>query len=162
MNSSSGVKAFAVQYISIILIILTFIVGAFSSRIGASAGNNPDKVILAAEPVLNHGPGPVVGEFNIAQIFSPGLAKVDETKTHGLSEFLLNHDLQAQVQVTSDSAESIGLEATNQNMGLALARSVALYRHLLTRGVPANALEIWAGLGQSEDGIAVRIRQEQG
>lgn len=144
-NSSCGVKAFAVQYISIILIILTFIVGAFSGNI-SSANSAQQLAEKISTPVL-------VGQFELPSLFTDGEAVLEQRDNGALEQLLLSHDLKAEVRVGGGaSAEDNSENSNKRELELALARSVALYRHLLSLGIPKKSLEVWAqpaGLGNA-------------
>ncbi|RMG42261.1 MAG: hypothetical protein D6719_06875 [Candidatus Dadabacteria bacterium] len=122
---------FSLQYTSLILIILTFVIGAFAGeKIGANIkptaknGGNKQKVEVP------------IGTVEYNDLFPEKESRLNHAEAGAITEVLLNHDLSATI-IISSPPESGGIE-------LSLARSITLYRMLVKAKVPASALNILA------------------
>ena len=125
--SKAGEDAFALQYISLILIVLCTIVGSF--RLDAAK--------IAAE-VRSPSAKPA-GVLFYSDLFQTGESQIDETKLAAVSEFLLNHDISAKITVNLPQE----INDPELQITLGLARSRTVFHALQKSGVPVEALEVW-------------------
>lgn len=123
-------QAFALQYTSLILIILTFLVGAFIRP-------QLPHVASSADPVNSE--VAQLGTVSFSDLFID--ENLNDDIISALVLFASNHDVQLQIEVFG------GLEAEGDSqlrIAQAVSRSVALKRHFIDRGVPPQALDIRA------------------
>ena len=129
---------FWVQYTSLILIILTFIIAIFFAPDAFRKAEKQKPRII-----------PQVGELTLNNVFIAESSDLKTDAIQGLVFALTNHDLDSQIFVYGDSNE------------LALARSVMLYRELLKQGVPASAVTSYAAVSEErESQIKVHFYEE--
>ena len=125
-------RSFFLQYISLILIILTCVVGAFARDCLVDTPVKSERTVKKLiKPLKN------IGKLHLSGIFRPRESRLDEGVLEGVKEVLLSHDVRAQIQVNLEGEASSGLE-------LSIARSIALLHFFVAAGVPASALNIIA------------------
>ena len=123
---------FWVQYTSLMLIVLTFILAIFFA---------PDAFRKATrlEPIVT----PRVGQMELSNLFNADDGAIDSQILEGIVFALSNHDLDATLYVYGPSREE------------ALARSITIYKDLVGHGVPARAITSY---GVTEDSpIQVKV-----
>ena len=132
---SSAMRAFSTQFLSVVLIILTFIIGVFSSHHVKQAKHAVPVAAIKSNtltPAIEV-PERSFGSMNWGSLFSDQSAVLDSELLEPLSQVLRSHDILLRVTVAEDSPASIEL---------ALARSSSLLRYFLAQGIPPAALEI--------------------
>lgn len=136
-------QAFALQYTSLILIILTFLVGAFIRP-------HLPHVAASADPVISE--VKQLGSVSFRDLFIE--ENLNEDIIAALVLFASNHDVQLQIEVFG------GLEGAGDSqlrIAQAVSRSVTLQRHFIDRGVPPQALDIRASGGHASLQARVNI-----
>ncbi len=151
---ASAMRAFSAQYLSVVLIILTFIIGVFSGHhIQAAKVQQPQsqtkpEIVSPAIPV----PERNFGSMNWGSLFAPGSAEFDAESLRPLTQVLRSHDILLRVTVAADESERIEI---------GLARSSTLLRYFLAQGIPAHALEIVASEEQRPWQVQVEFWRER-
>lgn len=131
-------RAFAIQYLSVVLIILTFTLGVFSSH---KISRDRAKIALVqqqTQPVRTEPTLVSVGDVTFSNLFGAGSAELEPAVLESLVAVLRAHDLKAIFTVAGADSVSEG----NTSLGLALARGSTLYRVLQAESVPTEAFEI--------------------
>ncbi|MFM1847924.1 MAG: hypothetical protein RL417_1398 [Pseudomonadota bacterium] len=133
-------RAFTLQYTTLILIIITFIVGAFGGQ--KSEPLIREDVPPAVEPprseegsgvrAYRRVPSDIV---KIEHLFRPASVELDPAKAAALVTILRSHDIDAEIEVVADS-----MGDDDYRMALRQARS--LMRFLLDSGAPATAFQV--------------------
>ena len=149
--STARQQALFTQYITLMLIVLSFVVGSFALRRLAPSG----APVRSAEAVANLPALPARDEIVLPDLFAAGRSTVNQARGGALAELLLSHDLYVEVE----------LEAPDDSSGLTLAldRSHALLNFLEPRGVPPDAVAVFVrssgrrggGLGSETAGIRI-------
>lgn len=134
VSGSPAGRSFSTQYLSLILIILTFIIGIFSSH-------HLQQQRLALPVEVPNGaldsfpPTHAALEFN--DLFESGSAELRGARLSAIVSLLRAHDLDAEFIVRAD-------EGMASREALALARVSTLLRALTAEGVPLRALSVVA------------------
>lgn len=143
-----GPRAFAVQYTSLVLILLTFTIGAF----GAPARPEPAEPPEAPAEI----PGGTVmarmrplGGLRMNSLFERDTVEVNPDAADALAGVLSNHDVKVTITIYHLAREV--------NFGVARASSLA--QALAARGIPVSAAEIFAAEGDS-DAVEVTFGKE--
>lgn len=121
-------RAFFTQYVSLILIVLTFIMGAFA-RQGLEEAKIESGSQSPAKTAAEDAPAWLVSRHHYRDLFSGGDINIE--KASALAELLRNHDLNAEIEVIEQPS-----------LGLALRRSTGLLRYLLQENVPMHAVSV--------------------
>ncbi len=142
------------QYTSLVLIILTFVVGALSRPYEGGATQNVPPSLEANVTELRR-----INrlKFNIFGLNSSEEFRTDEIDA--LYFVLSNHDLNAEIDVYGDSAidpENSGSEL-DSNITLAVARAMTLLRHLVRMGLDPSTLRVRAKDGFESSQVIVRL-----
>ena len=147
MSAARGLNSrlFYMQYLSVILIILTMIVGSFASNAMRQQGAAllSQKVPAATAPIAG---------LAFDQVFRPGSGEVSKDNLAGLIQVLRSHDLDARIEVGADPG----------SFELGLARSIALQRFLSAAGIPVEALDVRTVANRAPDLVYVQLRKEPG
>jgi hypothetical protein len=139
-------RSSTIQYFSLIMIVLTFIVGSFarqklehsSALQTLHSGQNRRRVI--EEPRLS-------SELVYSDLVKDG--QVNQETAGALAELLKNHDLRMEIELSVSAG------------GQAAARSSSvLLRYLLEQGVPPEAVEVYAVSGRpgAYESAGARVR----
>lgn len=138
-------RSFSIQYLSLILIILTFTIGVFA---GHRVQADKRAVQAAAKPAMTSSTestmlvesGTPIGRMSLDTLFELGTSEVNADSFEPLVQTLLAHDLEANFVVASpgDAVDS------DSALAIALGRSAVLFRAFLDRGVPASAVQVLA------------------
>lgn len=129
--------AFTLQFTTLILIILTLIIGAFGVRRSspvmppAPASRGLDESSKDVTTV----PAPSDTIF-IEHLFRPASVEVDTAKALALAAVLNSHDIDAEIDVVPDSMGE-------EDYRLALRQASTLLNTLLDAGVPAAAFRVY-------------------
>ncbi|GEM_PF-3357497 len=107
---------FWVQYTSLMLLILTFVLAVFFAP-GAFVKTEQVKPRII----------PQLGSMEFSSIFEDSGSQLNKEELDGFIFALSNHDLNSEIYVYGDSIET------------ALSRSVVLYKQLINSGVPSTA-----------------------
>lgn len=157
-QGTAPMRSFSIQYLSLILIILTFTIGVFAAhKIDGDkrkiveeempppelAKNFPDQY---SEPTVAS-----IGAMNLDGLFVRGASEMDSVMVDSLAEVLLAHDIDAKFIVGTPK----DVAASDVALGIALGRSAVLFRALLERGVPSDAINVMAS--DEKEGPAVSI-----
>lgn len=135
-------KAFSVEYISLIVIILSFVLTTFSRQF---IPTNPVRFDGEVKSV------PLARRIEmtpIRRLFNQGSAAVNSGRLEALAALLRSHDLTLEVELYSPPSEYPGVVQGNP-LALSMARSVALSRYFARQGVPSDAVRIIARGKQS-------------
>lgn len=116
-----GTSGFNLQYVSLILIMLTIFVGfKIDNR-----SNNIKSSYVEEIPLKT---------INLKSLFIKDSAEVESSIAESIVYLLSNHDLQLTINLYDDSKKS----------GLALARAVSLSRFMQNSSVISSSYKIWA------------------
>ena len=150
LSPAAATQSFSMQYLSLILIILTFIIGVFAShhaqkqkylqRLGSSEASTSSVPKLPRIETF--------GSMQLPDAFAENTAILNVEAMEGLSQVLKSHDIRIQAEVADERSAS---------PSLAIARSATLSRFFLGRGVPSEALEIVAVEGIRPWQVEVRF-----
>jgi hypothetical protein len=156
-------RAFSVQYLSVILIILTFTIGVFSGHRAqkikhakaaaqqAKVQANLDKNTTVSDPAAI-----AIGAMDLTNLFMPESSELNAETFEPLASVLTSHDLSARFAISlSRNPESIDAE-----LGMALARSATLFRELVSRGVPAEALNVVTAEIEGDVPVSVTFKRD--
>lgn len=129
-------NSYNIQYIALILIILTFILGAFiSPRVKAGRqGALPVQVAAAARQAP-----PSIGKMALNDLFQAASTDLNQTEIYALTKFLTNHDVDADFEIGAGLTDN-----DSQGLQLALARGIRLRNALQKQGVPVEAFRVFA------------------
>ncbi|MDZ4785047.1 MAG: hypothetical protein SGJ02_03110 [bacterium] len=131
-------SAFWSLYISVIMIVLTFIITIFFAT---SSLKRTEEII----PILES----KVGDMNLKGVFKEDSSELIEDSLSGIIFALKNHDLAAKITIFANSD------------GLALSKSMVVYREFLKSGVPANAANVYAQVENSDSDLKVEFRESR-
>jgi hypothetical protein len=145
-------KAFYTQYTAVLLIILTFTIGAFQRTIQAELPINPAPVWA---------PRATVGSLDISRVFtSEGGVDPYAPQLAAIAEVLTQHDLNVRVVM---SVTDLGLKERSTNLRRARLRLESLRKFFVTKGVPESALVLATRLDESHaDTIRVEFIEAEG
>jgi len=127
-------NSFFSAYVSLILIVITFIL-AFFFRPDAFVKNieGDDGLSLLAEKIA------------IEQPFIEKTLKINPEAWSGIIFALKNHDLDAEIKVMADSDDE------------ALRAGVSIFRTLLGEGIPGRSLKVYGSTGQQSNAVLVKL-----
>lgn len=139
----ASARAFLVQYLTLMLIVLSFMVGAFVTK-----ATNQD-LVRSSESFIPSTPdhASVIDSFTL-ELFAAGEVSVAEAQAEALKTVFASHDLNAKIEVFSDSDKS-GSAAISQ----AMARALTVKRLLEIREIPEEAIRVF-GRGSGAGTIA--------
>ena len=146
-------QSYFLQYISLMLIIATLVVGAFLRGPTTVAGPAiaPElRQIKASEPRL-------IADLEYQDLFQGDDATLNLDKAEALRQVLQSHDIA--VRLTVFAPIKSGLSIVDPT-GLVLARSTALFRFLISAGVPAAAVRAEGSLKPSELQTHIQLFRE--
>lgn len=145
-------KAFYTQYTAVLLIILTFTIGAFQRTIQAELPIYPSPVWA---------PRATVGSIEISRVFtSEGGINNDAPQLHAIAEVLTQHDLNVRVIM---SVTDLGLTTGSTTLRRARIRLESLRKFFLAKGVPESAFVFATRLNESAaDSIRVEFIEAEG
>jgi len=136
-------RAFTLQYTTLILIIITFVVGAFGGhRRGESPTESPRTEGLVAPSAVEVSGGErdegrlPSDTIKIEHLFKAASVELDPAKAGALAAVLKAHDIDAEIDIVADSMGE-------DDYRLALRQGRALLRHLLDAGVPAPFFRVF-------------------
>jgi len=141
-----AVRSYSAQYVSLILIILTFTAGAFARQKFTTVREIQAVKLRRAEMSAARFQRPL-GVHNFAALFVAD--SLDENQAWALAEILKNHDLKAEIEVFFGG-----------DLFLAARNSVRLLDYLLNQGVKASAVEIVARKRETPN-LQVRVKWKQ-
>lgn len=146
MISKPRVSAFYLEYAGLVLILLTFITGAFCK---------PNFLDKEAEMPTKLNFQYKFHDLKLEELFIAGEARVDEARVGALAAFLSSHDLDAKIQLREKIATNVDRQlGTTPELGL--ARAVALARFLAQHGVPEDSVVVTT-IQSTESGPDVNI-----
>lgn len=138
--------SFTVQYTALILIILSFLIGAFIRPEGteiASKEKNKEVVVLDNAPKEKKKIKLTKLEFN--KVFLEGSDKLLPEELVGLTQLLLSHDLKAELTIYGSSTKLI------------LSRIAKLQDYLLEAGLPLSAYDVKAIKEKNLKQLSVKV-----
>jgi hypothetical protein len=141
-NLNSAEQSFALQYTSVIIIVLAFIIGSFVKPFLPPAEKEAKQVFVSVD----------LADLKYDNLFFNSSAKLKTNESEALAKFATAHDLNFNIQVYADNNNSEAESTT-----ISLARSIELYRFLLKQGVPYDAMHIIANTNKSEYQVAIKI-----
>lgn len=125
-------QTFSVQYTALILIVLTFILGAFI--------RGPEiEYPTPSQELKPLGPLTPAGSLSYGSLFQPNSSMVARGELDALITFLSNHDIKLDL--------ALFLEAElppTRAVELSLERSNVILRELIAAGIPPEALQVYA------------------
>lgn len=127
----------SVEYISLIVIILSFVVGVFSRQMQSAprgVTHSPSPAMINTRPLKT---------ITMRKIFSPGSAILRKRMVKPWAMLLARHDIKVSAVVGSGALSSAETDS-DKRWAMAIARSVSLRRFLEKEGVPSGALSIVA------------------
>lgn len=130
---------FSVQYTSLILILLTFLIGTFIKPEQVEAVHVP---VVEAKPVS-------LAVFNFKSIFEEGAATLNQDDLVGISEVLQQHDVEAEVELFDSSAT------------LLVARIMSLKTYFSDNGVLESAINITARQQEADMQLHITLTRSQ-
>jgi hypothetical protein len=150
-------RAFATQYIAIILIVLTFVIGTFARNKLATRPKvqEPPKVVVASPPMLPVVRTPssqFVGVLRVNDIFEQGSDILRPDMLQGLILVLKSHDLNARIDVFVED-----IQAKEAGLQLAVSRTISLQKFLKSEGIAPENFQIYANpkLGDGSQRVAL-------
>ena len=123
------------EYITVMVIILSFVVAVFSEQMHRNTRSEPRHTPAALK--INSRPVDVV---SMKRFFSAEGAQIHRRVVRPWAALLANHDLRVRAEINS----GLGRGNRDAQWSMALARTVSLRRFLEQEGVPADAIEIVA------------------
>lgn len=140
--TSDHEKIFVTQYTAVLMIILTFVVGAFSRPqqkvqppVALHSGNGSLPAIEGPLPPALAKP---IGTIVIANAFEQKSNNIDASQLEGVVAALRSHDIGVRFSITV-AASQIEREPAEAAL---VARLVSSYRWLETLKLPRNAFEV--------------------
>lgn len=126
------------QYISLMLIILTFVIGSFSIEKNSKVAEIKQQAVAAeaqkkAEKQPKIAPPAEIGILKYADLFPPNETLPNEDKAGALVEFLRSHDIAVDLKIFNEPGN---------NHALSLARSMTLSKYLMRQDVPSDAYTV--------------------
>ncbi len=156
---AAPMRSFSIQYLSLILIILTFTIGVFAAhRIDgdkrkAAAASRQLKPVVLTEGRMLETKTLAFGQMDLIELFEVGTSELSDAQFEPLVALMLSHDIQVKFVVASPS-DAVDADSA---LAIALGRSAVLYRAFLDRGVPADALSVVASDEQNIPAVAVNF-----
>lgn len=137
-------RAFTIQYTTLVLIVISFIVGAFSGRPATSVEQPSTAAVAVASVVGLAGANPtrevegrtVSDSIRIEHLFKPASVDLDSAKAGALAAVLKSHDIDAEIDVLADSMGE-------EDYRIALRQARALERFLRKERVPSSAFRVF-------------------
>lgn len=144
-------KAFYTQYVAVLLIMLTFTIGAFQQASTASAGEGiKPEFISEAAPIGDY---VIVGLFGV-----DGSVPPDEPQLKALASVVRNHDVFLTLQL---SVPRLAFEADSSSVRRALRRIHALEQFFISQDVPLTAVRFAASArSTNENDLTVQVTPE--
>lgn len=141
-------KAFYSQYVAVLLIVLTFCIGAFQR---ASASAPPAQAVWVAVPAeVGVASAVVDGAFS-----EDGTLAAEHPRLEAIATLLKSHDLSATAVISVSRSSLEQSAASARTLGLKLEQ---LEQFLLARGVPRDAMKITVTTdGGDERGVKFTI-----
>jgi hypothetical protein len=149
----ASARAFLVQYLTLMLIVLSFMVGAFVTKATNQELSKPS----VAETKSAQDESSVIDSFTL-ELFSAGEVLVQEAQAEALKTVFASHDLNAEIEVSSD-VEKRGADAISQ----AMARALTVKRLLEVKEIPEDAIRVFgrASGGGTHAKISIISRAEE-
>ena len=147
-------------YTSLIIIVLSFVVGAFqgtpsSSRTGSDPAEVQSKDPVAPSPapvqresIQHREARPLLGTFDLTGLFRTP-SEVDESRGFALAHFIHNHDIDLEIVVAARE----GIEG-------ALSRAAALSEFLFVQGISPEHAFVWADSATLDHTTITVVRTE--
>lgn len=141
-------KAFYVQYVAVLLILLSFMIGSIAGEQGKKPGSMT--VVPPAAPGLLKS---AFVTFQLNQVFEGSSDRIIVSDTlNAIIQVGLSHDVDLEFSVPVEG--ELGSELRSQ---LASSRATALMRFAVEQGIPARAVRSWADLDATENRLGVRL-----
>jgi len=123
-------RAFQLQYISLIMIILTFIIGGFTRRhlpsISSASTTAPDRVV-EVQPNWLH------STLQLNDLFIADTTTLNLMRADAIVEFLSNHDIDCTVEIASPT-----------DLRVAIQRAAELDDYFIRQGLPIGSARVYA------------------
>ena len=132
--------AFFTQYLSVMIIILCMIVGLFSTSRRESTKSPKNNEVLR-EPIK-------FGGARISNMFTPNESNLNKGNSWALTQVLKSHDIGADIDVFGGEDIELGIRRANE-----------LTTYLVSEGIPASAIRIFALEGGKEGEILVNFEE---
>jgi hypothetical protein len=145
-------KAFYTQYVAVLLIMLTFTIGAFQRASQAPAVGPRE-----ASSIQEVGP---IGDLVISDLFGvDGSVPRDNQKLVALASVLRNHDV---VLTLSLSVPRLSFEADSSSVRRALRRIHALEQFFISEAIPLTSVRFVTTNGvSSENDLGVKVSPQE-
>lgn len=142
-------KAFYVQYVSVLLILLSGMIGSLAGSIRATLpGEAPAK--------KSNQPRPSFAEIDLDKLFIPKSSELASPQLlDAVTQIGLDHDVDLEFAVPAG-----GIAAATGSIGgidLASERAVAISRYVVDRGVPESAVRSWVHLDSDVSKLTVKL-----
>ena len=151
-----GTSGFYQQYLSVMLIVLSFTIGAFL-RGGPTAPPTavPEKPVDEAASRPQRFVSEKLSDLTYDNLFLDARSELDTDTAGAIADFLRNHDVTAEVELY---AKPDGEEQTAGGpISLALARAVTLSHYFERADVPQQAIAVYAVEAQNDLQARVRL-----
>ena len=123
-------RAFQLQYISLIMIILTFIIGGFTRRhlpsISPASPATPDRVV-ETQPNWLH------STLQLNDLFIDDTTTLNLMRADAILEFLSNHDIDCIIEITSPP-----------DLNIVIQRAAELDDYFIRQGLPIGVARVYA------------------
>jgi len=135
-------RAFTLQYTTLILIIISFIVGSFGSHPRAKEGVKPGPQHPVEAAPEAPPPAPLILErapsdtITIESLFKAASIELDANAAFAVASVLKSHDIDAEIDIVPDSMG-------DDDYRLALRQGRSLERYLAGAGVPRTAFRVF-------------------
>lgn len=134
IHTGTGTQSYFIQYISLILIVLTIFIGTLY-RPDKKSGYEAlplNKEVASPEPVA-------VGNVLYSSLFNSETSELDRETALALVTMLKSHDLIAKIELFPE--KNVGPQ---EAIATTLGRSISLQRLLLEEGVPASVFQVFS------------------
>lgn len=146
-------QAFASQYISLILFILIFSIGAFLPHQDLKASQKRIAVpVIESTSIKSENTEPQIFQSDLNGIFIADTGVLNAEPLIGILTLLSNHDLDARFELYARPGISFGMVRT---------RAIELHRYLLRIGIPESAIQITSIFERRDVDGAVTILKER-
>lgn len=129
-SRTANEQAFALQYTSVIIIVLAFVVGSFVKPFLPELPTELPVKLVNKE----------VGNLKFENIFKINSSSVNDSIVASLVTFAKSHDLNLEIQVYADANWPTKISPEQ----ISIARSIELYRYLINQGLHPDSIKVFA------------------
>ena len=131
-STQTAQDAYTLQYVSLLMIILTFVVGALL---------RPPAPPPPKSPFARWEKPQKVGELTLSGLFTDPHGAFDRSRVAGIVELLRCHDIDAEISLYPRA--DVG-DRANEVLGRGLAQAVSLSRYIESLGIPPGTFTVLA------------------